>query len=262
MTLKLRRPRQHQQNILILPAVLVLSVGFLVTIPVQAGIVSSSAVTVLASPPAGDVHPGTNTTVPDPIIFPEVLGGVVPAGGVAVDHDGSVVVTSPVESANVVKPALVAGVIPAGTLVDSYLFHYDPQNPPISANFYDSTILFSNKILGVQLFTSAYTTLQKPAGTAYVGQLEAGDSAVAAMGGPAVGYYPAGLSYRGMEEDAMQITNGGFGIELAGEVDGAEIDQVRIFVAVPEPNSVLLALIGLLGLSFLTIKKARSVRCY
>jgi hypothetical protein len=259
MTLKLARPRHH--NILILPAILVLIVGLFIAIPVQAGIVSSSGVTQLASPPAGDVHPGTNTTTPTPIIFPEVLGGVVPAGGVAVDHNGSVAVASPVVSANLVNSTLVAGSIPAGTVVDSYLFHYDPQNPPISANFYDSTILFSNKILGVQLLTSSNTALQKPAATLYVGKLEAGDAAVAAMSGPPVGYYPTGLSFRGEEEDAMQITNGGFGIELAGEVDGAEIDQVRIFVAVPEPHSVLLALMGLLGLPFLAIKNARAVRC-
>lgn len=260
MTLKLRRLPHRRQYNLIFPAVLILSVGVFVAIPAQAGIVSSSGVTQLASPPSGDVHPGTNTTTPVPIIFPEILGGVVPAGGVPVDHNGSVVVASPVESANVLNPTLVAGLIPAGTVVDSYLLHYDPQNLPGSP-VYDSSILFSNKIIGVQLFTSSFTALQKPAGTPYVGKLEAGDAAVAAMGGPAVAYYPAGLSYRGQEEDAMQITNGGFGIELAGLAFSGEIDQVRIFVAVPEPNSVLLALMGLLGLSFLAIKNTRAVRC-
>jgi hypothetical protein len=264
MTLKLRRPRRHRQNILILPAVLFLSVGLFATLPAHAGIVSSSGVTPLAVAPGTGVHPGDQPPLPTPIIFPEVIGGIAPAGGIAVDHNGSVVVAAPVESANVVNPLLVSSVIPAGTPFDSYLFHFDPADAAIpgAAYFYPlSTVLFSNQIIGVQLFSTGYSALQKPALTPYVGKLEAGDAAVALNSGPPLSYYPGGLIFRGVEEDAMAITSGGFGINLAGEADGAEIDQVRIFVAVPEPNSALLALMGLLGLSFLAIKNARAVRC-
>ncbi len=228
----------------------------------EAGIVSSSGVTVLAAPPPGNVLPGTNTTNPNPIIFPEVIGGVVPAGGIAVDHDGSVVTAGPLESGNLVNANLVPAVIATGTRVDSYFLHFDPTDPPPNAHFYDSSILFSGKILGVEVFTSAFASLQKPAATPYVGTLEAGDAAVIAMGGPGAAYYPVGLNYRGMEEDGFQITNGGFSIEFGGEVDGLEIDQARIFVAsaVPEPNSIFLAFMGLLGLAFLHITRVGVVR--
>jgi len=258
--------RTYRPGINILACVLVFSLGCFAVPTALAGIVSSSAVTVLGGAPAPNVLPGSNTTSPNPIVFPEVLGGIVPAGGVPVDHDGSVVVASPVESGNIVTPLLVSAVIPAGTVVDSYFFHFDPPDSafPLPGNFYpSSSILFSTKILGVQVFTSGFTALQKPALTPYVGKLEAGDAAVAAMGGPPVAYYPGGVIFRGQEEDAMAITSGGFGITLAGEADGVQIDQVRIFVAgVPEPTSLVMAFLAVLGImgSGLTRTRVAAVR--
>jgi hypothetical protein len=155
-------------------------------------------------------------------------------------------------------------VIPAGTYFDSYLFHFDPADSATTtaANFYPgASILFSTKILGVQLFTSGFAALKKPAATPYVGTLEAGDAVIAANGGSPPAYYPGGMMYRGMEEDAIQIASGGFQIILAGEASGVEIDQVRIFVdAVPEPNSIVLATAGLFGLALLAISRVGVVR--
>jgi len=262
MSWNLWRINRHRFTFFACALVLFLGVFTLASV-CDAGIVGSSAVTVLGAPPAPNVLPGSNTTTPNPIIFPEVLGGVIPAGGLAVDHDGSVVAATPVETGNIVNPLLVSAVIPAGTVVESYLFHFDPPDAafPGPGNFYPaSSILFSTKILGVQLFTSGFAALQKPALTPYVGKLEAGDAAIAAMGGPAPAYYPGGVLFRGLEEDAMAITDGGFGITLAGEADGVQIDQVRIIVAVPEPTSVVLALAGLIGLSFFGIKNRRTRR--
>jgi len=228
----------------------------------HAGIVSFSGVTPLAGPPAPNVLPGSQPVLPTPIIFPEFINGAVPVGGVAVDHNGSVVVASPVESAGVVNPLLVKTTIPAGTRVDSYLFHFDPANNaiPSAANFYPlSSVLFSTKIIGVQLFSSAFP-LQKPALTPYVGTLEAGDSVPVFNGGPTPPYYPGGLVSRGLEEDAMAINSGGFGIDLAGEADGVEIDQVRIYVlAVPEPTSLTMAFAGILGIMGLGRARSRAV---
>jgi hypothetical protein len=150
----------------------------------------------------------------------------------------------------VVSPLLVSGVIPAGTPFESYLFHFDPLDSPIPtpANFYPgSSITFSTPIIGVQLFSSA-APLVKPVPTPYVGKLETGDAAVALNGGPPLGYYPGGVAFRGLEEDAMAIAAGGLTITLAGEADGVEIDQVRIFVAVPEPGSLVMAFIAILGI--------------
>jgi hypothetical protein len=219
---------------------------------VHAGIVSFSGVTPLGGPPAPNVLPGSQPPVPTPIIFPEFTNGLVPIGGIAVDHDGSVVVASPTVTGNVVNPLLVAAVIPAGTMVDSYLFHFDPFDTavPTAANFYPlSSVLFDRKIIGVQLFSSGATALQKPALTPYVGKLEAGDAVPIFNGGPTPPYYPGGLASRGLEEDAMAIVSGGFGINLAGEADGVAIDQVRIYaladVVVPEPSTLLLAAVGL-----------------
>ena len=98
-------------------------------------------------------------------------------GGIPVDHDGSVVAAAPVVTGNVVNPLLVPAVIPAGTPYESYLFHFDPADSaiPTAANFYPlSSVTFSNKILGVQLFSSASTHCRNRLLTPYVGKLEVG----------------------------------------------------------------------------------------
>ncbi len=257
--------RMLRPESIFLSCALVFVVASLGTLPANAGIVSFSGVTPLAGPPAPGVHPGDQPPVPNPIIFPEQPGfGVALAGGIPVDHDGSVVTAAPVVSGNVVNPLLVPSTIPAGTPYESYLFHFDPLNVgvPTAANFYPlSSITFSNKIIGVQLFSSASAALQKPAATPYVGKLETSDALPVFFGGPTPPYYPGGLATRGLEEDAMSIVAGGFGINLAGEADGVEIDQVRIFVAVPEPASlgmVFFAVLSIMGLGRSRSKAARS----
>jgi hypothetical protein len=262
MTLNLRRFSRPEANIL--AGILVLALACFAAIPAaHAGIVSFSGVTPLPGPPAPNVLPGSQPPVPTPIIFPEQPGfGVALAGGIPVDHNGSVVTAAPVVSGNVVNPLLVPGTIPAGTPYESYLFHFDPLDVgvPTAANFYPlSSITFSNKIIGVQLFSSASAALQKPAGTPYVGKLEAGDALPVFFGGPIPPYYPGGLATRGLEEDAMAIVAGGFGINLAGEADGVEIDQVRIFVAVPEPTTLTMAFAGILGIMGLGRARSRAV---
>jgi hypothetical protein len=233
---------------------------------VRAGIVNSSNVTVLGGPPAPNVLEGSFELPgnPSPVVFPEfVFPGVVPAGGVLVDHDGSVIASNPVRTGNDVSPALVDTVIPAGTLIESYYFHFDPNDSTFDAsNFYASTsIEFSAKIIGVQVFTAGDTSLRKPTPIPYVGTLEDGDLVVALNGGPAPGYYPSGVIAHGLEEDSMGIDLAGFRINLNGSAFGSEVDQVRIFVqGVPEPGSMALAATGLLALSFLTIKRAGTFR--
>lgn len=210
----------------------------------HAGIVASSGVTLLGGPPAGNVLPGTQQPTLLPLFFPEVVGGQVSSpGGLPVDHVGSDLAPTLVQSTSVVDAALVAGVIPAGTKFDSYLFHFDPGNStfPSDANFYvDASIEFSTKILGVQLFGSADLQLDKPAGTDYVGTLEFGDADVFANGGPAAAYYPSTASFRGLEEDSFAIDLSGHRVLLAGKAFGTEIDQLRVIVAVvPEPITLL-----------------------
>ncbi len=260
MTRKLGRMNRPES--IFLAWALVVVAACLGAIPAQAGIVSFSGVTPVPGPPAPNVLPGSQPPVPTPIIFPEQPGVATALAGIPVDHDGSVVSAAPVVSGNVVNPLLVPSVIPAGTRYESYLFHFDPADTaiPTAANFYPlSSVTFSNKIIGVQLFSSASTALQKPAATPYVGKLESGDALPVFFGGPTPPYYPGGLATRGLEEDAMAIVAGGFGINLAGEADGVQIDQVRIFVAVPEPTSLAMAFVAILGIMGLGRTRARVV---
>jgi len=254
----------------VLAGILVFSVACLVAVPaIHASIISTTNVNQVALPGAG-VTPEATTTPPNvsggigtPIIFKEV-SGVVGAGGLPVDHlvSGNVTV-GPAETASVVNPLFVSGVIPAGTPFESYLFHFDPVNSgsPSAANFYTgSNILFSNQILGIQIFSNGFTSLQKPALTPYVGKLEAGDLEVFANGGPPASYYPGGLANRGLEEDQVTITAGGFGITLQGQAQLAEIDQIRILVAVPEPATLTMAFAGIMGIMGLGRSRSRAIR--
>jgi len=217
-------------------------------------IVGSANVSLLPSPPPppiGGVFPGTQEPTPLPIVFPEVLNGVVGANGLPVDHDGSVVAVTPATTSSVVNPLLNNVVLAPGTRFDSYLFHFDPSAN--STPFYGvsgyASVLFDTKIIGVQLLTQNAAGLQKPLATPYVGTLEAGDAAVAANGGPSLAYYPGTNVDRGLEEDYLGIGSGGFEIFLQGIALGSEIDQVRILVAaIPEPTTSAIFAVGLLGL--------------
>ena len=64
-------------------------------------------------------------------------------------------------------------------------------------------------------------------------------------GGPPLAYYPGGVPFRGVEEDAFVLTIAGNTIMVAGSTSGLEIDQIRILTAsklgppVPEPATAM-----------------------
>jgi hypothetical protein len=206
------------------------------------GISSISGATQTVAPPGVLPGPGPFSTESVlPIIFPEVLGGTL-AAPLPVDHNGSNIVSpgAAVNANSVVNSAFVSAVLPQGKKYNSYLFHFDPLIN--SVPFYISTITFTNQVIGVQLFSNGYTTLQKPLNTPYVGTLEAGDAAV---GGPVV--YPTGVSYRGLDEDEFALVISNNQVSLMGIALGGQIDQVRILTAVPEPTTF--AVWGLISLA-------------
>ncbi len=235
------------------------------------GITSATGATILPGPPAPNVLPGSSEAAL-PLIFPEVLNGVVaPTGthplGLDVDHDGSNVVAAPTVSGNVVNPLLIDTTIPVGTGFNSYLFHFDTPGEPFFA-FYVATITFDNPVLGVQLFSKGFD-LDKPSGTSYSGTLEQGDEQISLNGGPSIAYYPGvvhfppnGLSYRGIEEDAFVLAISGNTVMLSGSANGPEIDQIRILTAptitaaVPEPTTaVVWGMLGMIGYGGIFIRR-------
>lgn len=198
--------------------------------------------TELSGPPPTSVYPGVNEAGL-PIIFPEVLGAVVfTPGGLPVDHNGTNVVATPTISGNVVNPAFTPATLPQGTTFNSYMLHFDPVGSPFFA-FYVTTISFDNPIIGVQLFSNGFP-LWKPALTPYTGTLESGDTEVFLNGGPGppAVYYPSGVAFRGLEEDAFVLQISGNTLLVAGSANGPEVDQIRILTtisAVPELASAV-----------------------
>jgi hypothetical protein len=173
--------------------------------------------------------------------------------------------TRPVVSGGVIDSNLVPGIIPAGTQFQSYFFHFDPGAAGggyPSAGALPAEIDFSNKILGIQLFGvgAGSPTL--------TGRLGDGD-AISPFG---VNYYPGPTSgspagsanspTRGLDSgDSIGIYSGGTIIQFGGVSFGGQIDQIRIFVAVPEPASLgmaFMAILGIMGLGRARLKAARS----
>jgi hypothetical protein len=244
MEVKSMLPARH----LVLAVLVALIAAFQVR-PVDAafGITSVAGAIELPGGPPPNVQPGGNEGGL-PIIFPEVLNGTVAATllhplGLNVDHDGSNVVAAPTISGNVVNPALVSTTIPVGAGFNSYLLHFDPVSAPFFA-FYVATINFDNPVIGVQLFSNGFA-LQKPSLIPYTGTLEQGDAQISLNGGPPLAYYPGGVAFRGVEEDAFVLAISGNTVMLAGSSSGPEIDQIRILTAptitgqVPEPATAV-----------------------
>jgi hypothetical protein len=204
------------------------------------GITSVTGAVQLPGGPPPNVFPGV-TEGALPIVYTEVLNGtIVPTGahpaGMDVDHDGSNVIASPTVSGNVVNPALVSTTIPVGTKFNSFMFHFDPLGAPFFA-FYLTTVNFDDPIIGVQLFSDGFL-LNKPAGTGYIGTQEQGDVQVAFNGGPALGYYPGSVPFRGVEEDSFVLAIAGNKMTVAGSAHGVEIDEVRVITAAPVQTGV------------------------
>ena len=132
---------------------------------------------------------------------------------------------------------LTPGVIPAGTRVSSFFMHFDPVGTPEDpySAFAAGSLVFESEhpILGVMVLGPA---------------LSASDSIVGLPGTT----YPSADGSRGLglvPQDIVNITGDQLSITLAVAA-GAGVDQVRVIVGVPEPSTVALlglAVVGLVG---------------
>jgi hypothetical protein len=189
--------------------------------PARAGIISTSgAIDVLPSPPAS-VRLGallSNTTI---FTFAEQVDVALSAPiQVDITQAGTYQSTA----------SLTPGIIPMGTMVDSYFLHSDPANPHKQ---YDGSVTFDTPILGVIVIADT---------------LKASDPILGAPGT----LYPILAIGRGLELSADQDH-----VTLSSDLKTLtvhffthfNVDQVRIITAasVPEPASVLLLSLGLLG---------------
>lgn len=176
------------------------------------GIVESSGVTVIEELP-DSLLPGDYRTS-RPIIAREASSIEIPSE-VPIDHDGSPVFTPAIWlswDGLGPSPVLRPGNLPAGQVVDSYLFHFDSGASP----FYSSTIEFASPIIGVQLFGET---------------LEFGDP-------DSETDYPTN-TLRGVEGTIISVYSDGKTISLTGSAFGSDIDQVRIYtLATPELTTI------------------------
>jgi hypothetical protein len=134
------------------------------------------------------------------------------------------------------------GTIPAGTLVDSFLVHYDPVGEPTDLNV---TVAWSlifrdiDNILGLIYSDS---------------RLDSSDYL-----GAAGTTYPTGISFRGttgnLEGNDSLLWSQFFVVSGLQSVT-VEVDQIRVIVAVPEPASIALFTAGILAIAALRRRRA------
>jgi len=132
---------------------------------------------------------------------------------------------------------LTPGTIAAGTAVNSYLIHVDPEGTAPSLVTYEGSITFSNRILGVIVNAQS---------------LNDSDSV---LGIDTTTYWQSGSywSYRGLEwtpQDEVLISISLDGMTMHLEASNV-LDNIRVVEAVPVPGAVLL---GMLGLSVVGVK--------
>jgi hypothetical protein len=133
----------------------------------------------------------------------------------------------------------VAGIIPAGTMVDSFLVHYDPVGQPTDLNVtvsWSAIFELGDEILGI--INSD-------------GLLDASDF----LGAPAT-TYPTGLAFRGTTGSLEG--NDGYNwsqIRVLGGLQSVtvSVDQIRIILAaeIPEPSSLATLVLSLTMTPFL-----------
>jgi hypothetical protein len=189
--------------------------------PATAGIIGTTGqVDLLSSPPAS-VKRGQLQSNTDVFAFTEQT-----------DLTLSTAVKVDITSAGTYKTdaSLTPGTISAGTEVESYFLHADPQN---NDSKFDGSVTFSTPILGVIVLSAT---------------LSASDAQLGALGT----VYPKGDTGRGLE-----LTSGQDFVTLSSNLETLtfhffthdNVDQVRILTAVPEPSTFVLAGCGLVVLA-------------
>ena len=128
------------------------------------------------------------------------------------------------------------GVIPAGTIVNSYIVHVDPKGTPSGLVTYQGSITLSEKILGLIVNTSG---------------LNSTDSVLGALGTTYDSSTMRGLEFTNQDQVTLWVSPDGMGMTLkASNV----LDNIRVVELVPVPGAVVLGLLGL-GVAGLKLRK-------
>jgi len=196
-----------------------------------------AAMVLLAAPAAADITGVTGQAVLDTL--PQTLwaGWHEGANAFVFEENHNVVLGSPL-NVNLLAPFNWTGpvpaapfpvvALPAGTVLNSHLVHFDPVGKSNTNKFAAGTVTFSNKILAAIIETS---------------RLNGTD----ALLGPAsmVGKYPTGQTYRGLEErDNVTVTLlTPYTIAFSLNASSA-LNEFRV-LTVPAPAAIGLGLIGL-----------------
>ena len=230
------------------PKIGILILAAVVITPAFCGLIPLSGIDFLSTPPANALALSSDTTM---FAWQEQTQ-------LALSSDVTISITHPgVYGCDVVIPCAVpedSSVIPAGTVVNSYLVHYEPQTVPESQAFRFLTGVLTvgprEEVIGIIAGVHNLRTTDsifKPAGSTYpinntIGGVELG-----------------------LDWGRIQLTTNGIlpknkvGFFGSANVTGDPWEDIRIVTAmVPEPTSLLLLGSGLAGLAFWRNRKRRS----
>jgi hypothetical protein len=136
---------------------------------------------------------------------------------------------------NVVDPGtytsgfdVVADTIPAGQLVNSYYLSFDPEDDPSSPLLASFSLSFNDPIIGI-----------------ITGNTEL-DLTDAILGAAGTTYLAGNAGLENNAGDLITISPNRLTLSVTMQVAGANVDQIRVLTAFPEPASASLLLLGAL----------------
>jgi hypothetical protein len=218
-----------------------LAAAFLLAASAHAGIVASSGLNVIA-PPAS-VQPGALVNDTTPFLFQE-SGPITTASSV----DADIVVDPNSLGGTYTSPFdLTPGTFLPGTIFSgSYFFHFNRTAGSTSLDPISVSATFTDNIIAIILLDATL------------------DSTDPIFGNPGT-LYPTGTPGRGfilgdgVVGNGLVITIDGNTINANFDPTAADLEQIRVLTATPEPGSIGLLASGLAGLAYLA-RRRRAAR--
>ena len=188
-------------------------------VPIPGVDMASLSNVITADPAPSRITEGTLESNTDGFLFVEKESFVLPTD-VEVNHNAAGTSTS---------HGAIAGIVPAGTMVDSFYLSYDLLGDPSAFTTATMDIIFEWPIVGILTGDDQINDVDALLGALYT-------------------TYPTGNVGLEVGSDSLTISPDMKTLTITMGVTAGNLDQIRILTVVPEPGSMALLGAGIVGL--------------